>query len=276
MNLFNLLLKHTLSKLLIIIYFGLLIFWMWIFVSGSKEGLVNNIYGALYPIISLIAGTYGLFIVSKEWGGLKSVLGKGVIFLSLGLLAQVFGQWTWSYYTIIAGVEIPYPSVADVGYFLIVPFYILAMFNFAKAAGIKVGLKNFSGKLQAVIIPLLMIAVAYILFLRGIEVDFINEPIRTFLDFGYPGFEAIAISIGILTYSLSRGILGGRMRSRILYFVFALVAAYITDYTFLYLVGIEEYYNAGPVDLMYTTSFLIMSLGLISLTYQREEDYKLK
>ena len=81
-----------------------------------------------------------------------------------------------------------------------------------------------------------------------------------------PG-DSIAISIGILTYSLSRGILGGVMRSRILYLVWALVAQYITDYTFLYQAGTETYYNAGIVDLMYTISLTIMALGVISFSY---------
>lgn len=201
---------------------------------------------------------------------MSSLIGKGVIFLSLGLLAQVFGQLTWSYFTIIAGVEVPYPSIADIGYFLIIPFYAYAMYNFAKVAGVRVGLKTLSGQLQAIVIPLLMIAVAFTLFLKDVDYDFLGDPIRTFLDFGYPGFEAIAISIGILTYSLSRRVLGGIMRSRILYFVFALVAAYITDYMFLYQVGVDTYYNAGLVDFMYMTSFLIMSLGVISMRYPKD------
>ena len=93
-----------------------------------------------------------------------------------------------------------------------------------------------------------------------------GQPLKTFLDFGYPGFEAIAISIGILTYSLSRKLLGGIMRPKIFFLVFALVAQYITDYTFLYQVGVGTYYNGGVVDLMYATSFAIMALGVISFT----------
>ena len=43
-----------------------------------------------------------------------------------------------------------------------------------------------------------------------------------------------------------------------------MVFQYITDYLFLYRSGAGLYYNAGVVDLFYTTSYLIMSLGLIS------------
>jgi hypothetical protein len=265
--------KHPLVRLQIVIYVILVAFWFWINIAGPKEGDANNLYGALYPVIALLGGLYGLFVVSKKWGGIKSVVGKGVFFLSLGLLAEVFGQWTWSYYTIIQQIEVPYPSIADIGYFAIIPFYGYAIYNFAIAAGVKVSLKSFRGKLQAILIPIFMIAVAYFLFLKDIEVDTSNL-LRTFLDFGYPGFEAIAVSIGILTYSLSRKILGGVMKPRILYLVFALIAQYITDYVFLYRAGVGTYYNAGPVDLMYTTSFMIMFLGIAFFNLNHEKTPK--
>lgn len=255
------LLKNPIVRITIVLYIALLVFWAWINFQGLRQGQINNLYGALYPIISLIGALYGLFFVSKKWGGWKSVMGRGIIFLSLGLLGGVFGQWTWSYYVILKQIEIPYPSIADIGYFSIIPFYGYAMYNFAKVSGVKVNLRTYFGKLQAIVIPLIMIGIAYWLFLRNIEIDTTNW-LKTFLDFGYPGFEAVAVSIGILTFSLSYGILGGVMRSQILYLIFALVVQYITDYTFLYRASSETYYNAGPVDLMYATSFAIMVIGI--------------
>lgn len=267
----KILLKHPLAKGVLVLFVPLFVFWAWINAQGLQGGMINNLFGLVYPLISLTSGIYGIYLSFSKWGGYKSVVGRGVLFLALGLLAEFFGQWTWSFYVIILGVEIPYPSIADIGYFLIVPFYSYAMYNFAIAAGIKFSLKSYVGKIQALVIPTLMMAVAYFLFLRNIDIDF-SSILRTFLDFGYPTFEAIAISIGILTYSLSRGILGGVMRSRILYLVFALVAQYITDYTFLYRVGTGTYYNAGIVDLMYTVSLTIMALGVISFSYTYDPD----
>lgn len=258
----NFLFKSRVAKILLFIFLLLFIFWSAINLSGLKSGSLNNLYGALYPIISIIGGTYGLLVIAKRWGGVKSVIGRGIVFLSLGLYGEAFGQLTWSYYTIVRQIEIPYPSIADIGYFSIIPLYGLAMYNFAKASGVHITLRNYSGKLQAIFVPLLMVGVAYFLFLKDVEIEFSN-PLRTFLDFGYPGFEAIAVSIGILTYSLSRGILGGRMKKRVLFLIFALIFQYITDYTFLYQAGVGIYYNAGLVDLMYTTSLLIMSLGIL-------------
>src|SRR3989344_2715780 len=209
----RMLFRHPLAKLIAVLFTGLFIFWIWINMQGLEEGSINNSYGLLYPIISLIGGLYGIISVAPKWGGYRTVMGRGIRF----------------------------------------------------------SLRSYAGKLQAVIIPAAMIAVAYFLFLQYVEID-LTSPIRTFLDFGYPGFEAIAISISILTYSLSRGVLGGVMRSRILYLVVALVAQYVTDYTFLFRVGIGAYYNAGPVDLMYTISLTIIALGIISFSYVDNQD----
>ena len=91
-----------------------------------------------------------------------------------------------------------------------------------------------------------------------------EQPIKTFLDFGYPIGEALTISIAILTYGLSRKILGGNMRGKIMFMIFALILQYLTDSMYLYEVSVGTYYNAGTVDLLYATSFTFMSLGLIS------------
>jgi len=250
--------------LIVTCYVLFVVFWLYInFVAGSQEGFINNLYGALYPIISIIGAGYGIFVVSKKWGMWKSVVGRAILFVCLGLLGEAFGQWAWSYFTIVKEVEVPYPSIADIGYFSIIPFYGLAMYHFAKASGVKISLQSFVGKVQAILVPLGMMAIAFFLFLKNIEVDF-SQPLKTFLDFGYPGFEAIAVSIGILTYSLSRGVLGGKMKPKVLFIVVALIAQYVTDYTFLYTVGVETYYNAGIVDLMYTTSLMMMSIAVAS------------
>lgn len=269
MKFFKGLFPNFFSRLILVLYTLLLFFWVWINLNGFKEGLVNNIFGFSYPIISLLGGLYGIFIVSKGWGGIKSVVGRSITFLSLGLFGEVLGQWVWSYYVLFRGLEIPYPSLADIGYFSIIPFYGYAMFNLARASGVKVNLKNYRGRIQAFLIPFLMVGIAYFLFLRNIEVDF-SSPLKTFLDFGYPGFEAIAVSIGILTLSLSHGILGGRMKKKVLFLIFALICQYLTDYAFLYTVGTGTYFNGGIVDLMYATSLTIMVLGIIQFVEPKE------
>lgn len=257
--------KSKFVYFIVIYYLFLLLWWTKLFTLDQKEGTENYLFGAFYPMLALAGGVNGLFI-SRIYGGWSSVMGKAIICLSLALLGQVFGQFIWTYYNVIAKVEVPYPSLADLGYISVIPFNILAMWFFAKASGVKLSLRKLSGKIQAVFIPLVLLIIAYALFLKDYEFDF-SDPIRIFLDFVYPLGEAIYISLAILTYLLCRKLLGGIMRQKILFFVFAFFVQFLTDYTFLFSVSREFYYNGGIVDLMYATSFAIYSLALLNLKY---------
>ncbi len=101
-------------------------------------------------------------------------------------------------------------------------------------------------------------------FLRGDEFDF-SDPLQVVLDFGYPLGEAIYISIAMLTYSLSRDILGGVMRSKILFLIVAFVMQYIAEFNFLVQSSNGTWVNGGYGDYLYFLAYFTMALGLIQL-----------
>lgn len=246
-------------------YFVVVVFWwLKIFFQGNEVGLENYLFNFSYLFFNLSAGFGGLIIARRKWGGFASRVGRGISFLAIGQLFQGFGLVVWTYYNIVLQIEVPYPSVADVGYHLLIPAYIYGMYNLAVASGVHVSLRGYLGKVQALIVPIIMLGIAYALFLRDLPVDF-NDPIRTYLDWGTPALNAISISIGILTYSLSVNLLGGKMKGIVLFLVFALTFEYITEYVFLYRAGLELYYNADFTDLMFAASAFIMTLGIFQL-----------
>lgn len=262
---FTFLLKSKLFYFLIVFFLILFLLWLQIFSLGFRETNENYIFGFLYAVIAFIGGVNGL-IISKRWGGYNSYVGRGIIFFSLGLIGQWFGQTMWTYYNIVARVQIPYPSIGDIGYFSIIPLYTLGMFYFARAAGAKFSLRTIGEKLIVIIIPILMFSISYFLFLKDLTIDPSNL-LRTFLDFGYPIGEAITISVALLTYSLSKNTLGGKMKVRILSLIVALIVQYIADSAFLYTAAIGTYYNGGVVDLLYTIAYMFMAISLLSLRH---------
>lgn len=260
----NIIKKDLATQVAIVAFIVLTIWWILLFMSGSLTGLPNYLFGAIYgPFMSLYGGIMGLKI-SKLWGGRKSIMGKAIILLSCGLLAESFGQIVFSFYNIFIGIEIPYPSLADLGFFGNIPLYFLGMILVAQAAGVKVRLRFVTSQLQAVIIPLAMLLISYMLFLRNHEFDFSN-PLRIILDFGYPLGQALYVSLAMLTYFLSRKILGGLMRNRILLLIIAFIAQYLADFNFLYQTSTGTWYNGGYGDYLYLTAYFIMTLGLLQL-----------
>lgn len=254
---------EKITSLLFVLLVG---WWAILYFYYGAELVKQNLYwAAIYQVLAIWGGLFGLF-ASKSWGGIRSRMGRSIVFLSIGLLLQAFGQSSFSYYTTILGVNIPYPSIADVGYFGSVIFYIIGMYSLARVSGVSIALKRHRGKSLAILIPALLLIFSYNLFLSDYQFDWTN-PLRVFLDFGYPIGQAIYVSIAILAYILSKDALGGIMRGPIIFVIYALVVQYLSDSNFLFQVVNGTWINGGYGDFLYTLSYFLMAISLIKVEH---------
>ena len=196
----------------IFLFLLLTFFWLSLQTNIFKGHLLfahsyQKFFGAIYGTICLFGAFWGIKI-SKKWGGTHSVMGKAILMFSLGLLAQEFGQASLSIIDYVFNIPGSYPSIGDIGFFGSIPLYIIGVIYLAKASGVKIGLKSVRNKIQAIIIPFLVLMGGYFLFLNNYKFDWSN-PLKIFLDFGYPLGQAIYISLTLLTYLISRKVLGG-------------------------------------------------------------------
>lgn len=259
--------KYTSVKLVVPLF--ILFAGWWILIQTSfHPGSVNaQIFGALYGVIALIGGLTGVKY-SFKWGGFKSALGRSTLFFSFGLLSQELGQLISSYYNyVLKQNPIPYPSWGDLGFFGTIPLYILGILYLGKVIGAKNSLSSRRKLLFAFLVPIFMLVVSYLVFLRGYQFDWSN-PIKVFLDFGYPFGDSLYIALTIVIYFLSRGLLGGTMKNKVLFILIALCVQFLADYSFLY----QSYYGSWSVgginDFLYLLAYFMMTLGLIRLYAQ--------
>ena len=246
-----------------IILFVFFSFW-WLYLRGLDLNLTENprqLFALLYQIMSIYGGIIGIIIANK-WGGYKSILGKVILAFSIGLLFQSLGQSIYSYFIYFKKIEVPYPSLGDIGYFGSVILYIIGAIYLANVSGFKFSFQSFKGKFISIIIPLLILISSYLFFLNGYEYDWSNK-LKMFLDFGYPLGQAFYLSIALLAFLMSRNILGGLMKKPIIFIILALVFQYLCDFTFLYQASRGAWYVGGVNDYMYFTSYFIMTLALI-------------
>lgn len=244
------------------VIFGL--WWLVLYFYFHSLLTQQNLYWtATYQLIALWGGIFGLFS-SHRWGGYRSLMGRVVIYFSIGLLLQFFGESAFSYYTTILGVDIPYPSFADIGYFGSVIFYILGIISIVKVAGVSVRLRDLGGKAFALLIPVAVLIFSYAFFLPSYTFDW-SSPLRIFLDFGYPLGEALYVSMAILALILSRDILGGVMKSPLTFLMMALVAQYFAEFNFLYQVANSTWINGGYGDFLYTFAYFLMAISLVKI-----------
>jgi hypothetical protein len=249
--------------LAIFLFFILLRLVLSFFVSDSdpiawNANWVSFWWGGLYQILAIAGGIFGLTI-AKHWGGFKSLLGRSISAISIGLLLQAVGQSIATYY-VYANAGGLYPSLADIGFFGSVLMYIYGGITLVSLAG---GLKTAKKKWIIFIVPLVLLTASYFVFLQGYQFDFSNK-LKIILDFGYPLGQALYVSMAITALILSRNVLGGIMRLPILVLLAAFIFQYFSDYLFLYQNSHGIYIAGDIVDIMYLISYFIMSMSLIN------------
>src|SRR3989344_7647254 len=192
--------KKSLSiheEIAIALFLALSVWWVVLFFVFDAELSSQNLYwAATYQLLAWWGGMYAL-ASSRYWGGFKSTMGRGIIFFGLGLVLQGFGQTIFSIYTTVLHVDIPYPSIADIGYFGSIFFYVVGIASIAKGAGAPSRPRDGRGKIFGVLFPAAILLFSYAMFLQGYQFDW-SAPMTIFLDFGYPLGEAIYVSIAVL------------------------------------------------------------------------------
>ena len=122
----------------------------------------------------------------------------------------------------------------------------------------------------AIIIPGILLLISYALILKNLKFD-LTSPLTGLLDFGYPLGQLTYTAIALVTYSVSRKMLGGLMRRPIIILIAAFFIQFVADYSFIYFK--DSFYPACFIDFFYLTAYFIMTLGMITL---RETALELK
>jgi len=246
----------------VMLYTVLALFWLYASLT-HKTGDYRLAFGATYGLMALTGAVVG-FSKAGQWGGRKSTMGLTILFLAIGLAFAEFGQLVFSYYNIVKQVEIPYPSLADVGFFGSIPLYILGALYLGHTSGVKLSLKKPGIKLVAVIVPALLVFSAYHFFLKGYDFKG-TSALQILLDFGYPIGQAIYVAVAVFVFLAVNSKLGGLMRSRILLVLVAFVAQFVADFNFLYQNSHDTWVNGGYGDMLYLTAYFVMTISLIRL-----------
>ncbi|MEK7564599.1 MAG: hypothetical protein AAB510_03500 [Patescibacteria group bacterium] len=267
----NFSIKNLMVSVALAIFLILTLWWLFLNPFSNIDSLVHSkyIWGSFYQLIAIWGGVCGL-LISRSLGGFRSFLGKSITLFSLGLLFQSLGQSVYSYYNLFSGVQAPYPSFGDIGYFGSVILYIFGVLYLIRVSGFKPSTNSLINKVQAIVIPLLMLVFSYHIFLQKYEFDWADK-LKVFLDFGYPLGQAFYVSIALLVLFLSRKSLGGVLRKPVLLLVFALVVQYICDSNFLYHANAGTWYVGSLGDYLYAISYFIMTLAIIymGITFQK-------
>ena len=200
----------------------------------------------------------------------KSAMGRALLFLSLGAIAWGCGTFIWLLYNLFWATEVPYPSLADIGFSLIIPLAAVGFFLLLKNLKI-----NFDKKtiLTVSVIPAAVFIVVYWLFMQSTIAEGISD-IGKILNIYYPFGDAIFLSFSLVILSLVRG---GKMFKPIGILCVGFIIQAIADLSFTTTTTLGTYYTGNWVDMTWTIAFFVMGVGMFYTSEMLAvEDFKKK
>ncbi len=252
---------------------AVIIFWIILQVAKQQEGVYNYLYSFFFSLIPLVGGVIGM-TKAKLWGGFKSYVGKAVFFISLGLFMWGAGSMGWSYYNLVAHIEAPYPSLADLGFAPSIFFYGLGAIYLSKATGAKFGLRNKAAKFFAFAAPLVILIGSYYVLVTvgrgGVLLPEGETPLKMVLDIAYPLGDFVSLAVAVVISGLSFRYLGGRMKSSIISILLGLAVMYVADFIFSYTTTAGTFYNGDFGDLVLTLGLFFLTFGVLGFTTLKE------
>jgi hypothetical protein len=251
---------------LISLYFIIIFVWgLTFYFLGIKQSLASYWWQFAYGLIPFVGGIVGM-VKSKQWGWIHSKLGRALFFISAGTTSWGIGQILWSaYYNLTLQVEVPYPSLADVGYIISIPLWIIGIVNLSRATGVNFSLKHFRGKIILFTVPVLAFIVSYYLLVvvaRGGTIPVDGSMLKVFFDFAYPVGDLFILSLSLLVYGLSFNYLGGRYKIPILCIIVGFFIMYFADFSFSYTTTLGTYFNGNIADLLFVLASFVICFGV--------------
>jgi len=185
----------------------------------------------------------------------KSAIGKSIIFISLGLLSWGIGALIWFYYNAILKTEVPYPSLADIGFLGTIPLAAYGLFLLLKNIKIEFDIKTI---LKLVLIPIIVFIFTYWLFINTKLAEDVSA-LEKILNVTYPMGDVVFLSFTFVILTLIKG---GKLFKPFGIICLGFIIEAIADFSFSWTTAIETYYSGNWVDMLFVLAFFTLGLGI--------------
>ncbi len=254
--------------ILTVLFIASIIYWIFFLLIShyhqSPLGLYTQIPLAIIPIYGGIIG----WIKSQQWGRWKSYMGRGIIFLSLGMFVWGFALGMWTYYTVV-GQTTPYPSLADYVFIWSPVLWLIGLTQISKVTGARFSLTNLKETIIGILITLSVAFLSYVFIIvvaHGNRIGTTDETFgQLFFDYAYTiEIIFVAILVGAI-YGFSRKYLGGKYKAPILLLFLGFFIHVIAIFFFVQTTANSTYFNGNIADILFTIAVFLESIGILNL-----------
>ena len=205
------------------------------------------------------AAAAGCTVAARRTGGSRR---RAWSWLAAGNGAWAAGQVVWSYYEVVAGRDVPFPSLSDVGFVL---------FPLLCAVGLVTWLGTQSDQLVArgrdvmdgVIIAASLLVLSWVTALGSVVADGGDALLPLALSLAYPVGDLVLATLVLI--ALARG--AGAERATLALLAAGLGGLAFADSAYVYLIGIGAYTSADLVSSGWVVGFLLVAAA--GLTVRR-------
>ncbi len=177
------------------------------------------------------------------------------------LLAASAASWTigeaiWSWFEVVQGISVPFPSAADIGFLLAIPLAIAGVLTFTTAPR-RLATRG-EAVLAGAIVALSLLFVAWALGLRTVY-DQSQQPVpATLIGLAYPIGDIVVITVLLIALRRASKAQFGRM----VILIAGLASIAVADSTFTYLTANGTYGAIGSVlDIGWVIGYLLIALA---------------
>ncbi|MEM3551761.1 MAG: hypothetical protein QXN87_08725 [Candidatus Bathyarchaeia archaeon] len=225
----------------LIIAFCLVLFYVFQSFYPSVMYVFSNVFP---PFIAGAAFIMAVLASARYYGSFKERFSQVWLSFAFGLGFWFLGEVSWAFYTLFLGVELPYPSFADIfwlgGY---IPMFI-ALFLYVKTF-----FKVLSNRLIfAVALAVIVLAFMVFAVLSKPVLGFEEDLAIIFADFAYPIFDAVLFFLAILGFAV---FFKGKIGRSWLFINAGILSLVAADFLFSYTTALETYYCGHPLELLF-------------------------
>ncbi len=220
---------------------------------GESFYIISDIIVIFFSFLASIIGFYAF-----KLHGLKSLQGRVLFFLSLGVFFWFLGETTWGVYEIFFGIKAPVASLADFFWLIGYPIFFFGLYHTCKIVQVKIKKTKL---FFLILFALLLFTFAFYLSystITSVELNFL-EKLST-VGYVIGDFLLLLFSICAITSLL-------KTETFKLYFliIFSIISMCIAD---IYYMNFLETYEAGNlIDLFWDLSYILLAFGFF---YNRE------
>jgi signal transduction histidine kinase len=217
--------------------------------------LIDDVVLPLAPLVASAASFWAAIL-------LRGRRRLAWLLIAASCLSWGLGESVWGYYDAVLQNQLPFPSLADLGYLVAIPLSVAGLLcfrSFRDSLAVEL-----ASAVDALIVACSLFTVSWTLVVDGLYDSSSQSAWTLSISLAYPIADIVLVTLAV--YVSLRA--GSWARRSILLLTFGFVLNALADSSFTFLTATGQYETGNPIDALWLAGFLV--IGLAALSQSRE------